>query len=78
MFFFIYEQLAEGPGVARGKKMFEQNFFEKTVKKMFEIFFSNLALDTHECPQKISAQSVQPFGRLYATYIYIRMSCFII
>ena len=24
-----------------------------------------------ECPQKISAQSVQPFGRLYATYIYL-------
>ena len=24
---------------------------------------------THECPQKNSAQSVQPFGRLYATYI---------
>ena len=37
---------------------------------------------THECPKKISAHSVQPFGRLYATHIYIdiyiRMSCFII
>ena len=30
-----------------------------------------------ECPKKISAQSVQPFGRLYATYISIRMSCFL-
>ena len=26
---------------------------------------------THECPQQISAQSIQQFGRLYATYIYI-------
>ena len=25
---------------------------------------------THECPQKNSAQSVQPFGRLSTTYIY--------
>ena len=24
---------------------------------------------THECPQKMSAQSVQLFGRLYATYV---------
>ena len=31
---------------------------------------------TPECPQQISAQSVQPFGRLQGTYI--RMSCFII
>ncbi len=30
----------------------------------------------HECPHKISAKSVQPFGRLYTTYI--RMSHFII
>ena len=27
-------------------------------------------LATHECPQKISAQSVQSFGQLYATYLY--------
>ena len=26
---------------------------------------------THECPQKKSAQSIQSFGRLYTTYIYI-------
>ena len=31
------------------------------------------------CPQRISAQSVQPFGRLYATCnTYKRISCFII
>ena len=25
---------------------------------------------THECPLKISAQLILPFGRLYATFIY--------
>ena len=59
----IYLTLAEGPGVARGKK---------NNKKNLNLF----AYSTHECPAKNSAQSVQPFGRLYTTYI--RMSHFII
>ena len=34
------------------------------MKKKFSIFFSlRHPLATHECPQKVSAQSVQPFGR---------------
>ena len=46
----FYFILAEGTGFARGKN------------KNFEFF---LAYNTpHECPQKNSAQSVQPFGRL--------------
>ena len=52
---------------------------DKKIKKILEKFrFFNLLHPPaiNECPQKISAQSVQPFGRLYATYI--RMSCFII
>ena len=31
---------------------------------------------THECPQTISAHSVQPFGWLWENYIW--MSCFIV
>ena len=35
------------------------------------IFFSLLHPSaTHECPKKISVESVQPFGRLSGTYIY--------
>ena len=49
--------LPEGPGVARGKKKFEE--------KNFRIFLSlKHPPATHECPQKMSTQSVQPFGRL--------------
>ena len=48
---YIYIKiLAEGPGVARGKKQNKKN------KKMLK--------------KKISAHLVQPFGRLYATYLY--------
>ena len=44
-------------------------------KKNLRIFFSLCHPPaTPECPQKISVQSVQPFGRLKGTYI--RMSCF--
>ena len=61
-----YLLLVEGPGVARGKK------FEK-IKFLFNFLL--------KCPQKNSAQSVQLFGRLNSTYIYIcihiQMSCFI-
>ena len=54
-----YLILAEGPGVARGI------FFLKFLKKIFECFFSLCHPPASpECPQKISAQSVQPFGRL--------------
>ena len=44
---------------------------------MLNFFFSlKHPSGTPECPQKNSAQSVQPFGRLQGTYK--RMSCFII
>ena len=60
----IYCTLAEGPGVARGKK--------KLLKKCWKFCCCCLKHPpaTHECSQKISAHSVQPFGRLKATYIY--------
>ena len=54
---FISE-LAEGPGVARGKKPGEIERDNVTSKA------------THECPQKNSAHSVQLFGRLYGKFIY--------
>ena len=59
----------------KGTALTEEKKLEKNVP-----FFSLQHPATHECPQKNSTQSVQPFGRLYATYIYIyiRMSCFII
>ena len=61
--------LPEGPGVARGKKKFEE--------KKFRIFFSlKHPPATHECPQKNSAQSVQPFCRLSVTYK--KMYCFML
>ena len=44
-------------------------------KKIKIKFFPLPPLSAHK---KTSAQSVQPFGRLSSTYIYIRMSCFII
>ena len=56
---------------ARGKCFF---FWENK----FSIFLPLTRGATHECPQKISVQSVQPFGRLYTQHINIRMSCFII
>ena len=49
-------RLAEGPGVARGKKI---EFFKPKIPPV-----------THEFPQKVSAHSVQLFGRLYVTNIY--------
>ena len=53
-----YKKLAEGPGVARGKKILKK-------KKNLDFF---LAFITPRPPmivhKKISAQSVQPFGRL--------------
>ena len=51
---------------------------EKKRKKMFKgrKIFCHPHEATHECPLKMSAHSVQPFGRLYGTYI--RMSCFIV
>ena len=44
---------------------------KKIVRKKVRFFFSlEQPLATHEGPQKISAQWVQPFGRLYAIYLY--------
>ena len=49
---------------------------EKKISNFFSLLHPPV---THECPQKNSAQSVQPFGRLYIYYINkIRTSCFII
>ena len=70
--FCFYRILAEGPGVARGKFFLKKRIFEKKnlEKKNFEkiifgFFFSHYHPQaTHECSHKISAQSVQPFGRL--------------
>ena len=61
-----YILLAEEPCVARGILFFQ---WEK-----MSIFFS--LYNTNELPQNISAQSVQPFGRLCATYIYTNVSLF--
>ena len=61
-----YILLAEEPCVARGILFFQ---WEK-----MSIFFSQYY--TNELPQNISAQSVQPFGRLCATYIYTNVSLF--
>ena len=55
-----YLQLAERLGVARGKK--EKICEEEKLKQKH-------SPATQECPQKNSSQSVQPFGRLYATNI---------
>ena len=53
------------------KKKFEKkNFRKKKFEKFFLDFFSLCHPPaTPECPQKISAPSVQPLGRLYGTYI---------
>ena len=49
-----------------------KNFFffklkEKRIGFLFSLYHPPA---THECPQKVSAQSVQPFGRLKGTYVY--------
>ena len=33
---------------------------------------------THECPQKMAVHSVQPLGRLYATYLFYRFKFYLI
>ena len=68
MFLSFFYLLAEGPGVTQRKK----KHFEK---KKVEIFFClRHPPDNREFPLTISAHSVQPFGRLYATYLYIYMN----
>ena len=61
---YYLDILAETPGVAwEIKKFFLKIKFLKNTN--FIIFFSQCyPQDTHEFPQKMSAQSVQPFGRL--------------
>ena len=56
----FYIGLAERPGVARGKK---RQFSKK--RKKYEFFLPI----TPPGQKKISAQSLQPFGRIYATYL---------
>ena len=51
----IHLIFAEGPGVAREKKNLQKIF-----KKMFKLCQPQAI---HECPQNISAHSVQSFGR---------------
>ena len=57
----FYIGLAERPGVARGKK---RQFSIKKEKNTN--FFLSI---TPPGQKKISAQSLQPFGRIYATYL---------
>ena len=59
--FIFYFILAKGPSVAREKN------FEKKIRIVSSLKHPTT---THECPQKNSAQSVQPFGRLSVTYIH--------
>ena len=61
----IYYILAEKPSFARENKNLKKNFGKK-----LDFFSLKHPLATHECPQNISAHSVQPFGRLWETYIY--------
>ena len=63
----LYLTLAEAPGIACGKKNFEEKkISKKNFEKTFLYFY--LAYVTPRPPlsvqKKISAQSVQPFGRL--------------
>ena len=44
-----------------------RRYLWKKIKKIFLKYFDF----SHECPQKNSAHSVQPFGRPEGTYIYI-------
>ena len=60
---FIYNQL-KGPALPG------EFFFFFILKKMFEFFQPIKPTATHKCLQKISAHSVQPFGRLQGTYLY--------
>ena len=64
--------LAEGTGVARGKKKKKLKIIERG-----KIDFLSLChpKTTHECPQKMSADLVQPFGLPEGKYI--QMSCFL-
>ena len=71
-----------GPGVARGLKKYIQkiNFRKKKIefseRKKVAFFSLEFLRGTHGFRQKMSAHSVQPFGRLWGTFI--RMFCFII
>ena len=65
----LYSVKNEVPGVARGIKKYD---LKKLKNYIFCLFYPR---DTPGFPQKISAHSVQPYGRLYGTYI--QMSCFI-
>ena len=47
-----------------------------TVPNIFDFFSIFYTQDTPGFPKKMSVHSVQPFGRLWGTYIYVRMSCF--
>ena len=69
---FLY--IAEGPGVARRRKI-EQQYEKNKGFKIIE-FFKRMSTPSHPCVStKKSAHSVQPFGRPEGTYI--RMSCFL-
>ena len=65
---YTYYTLAKGPDVARGKKIVlksRKKIFEK--RKILNFFSLKHPPTTYECPQKISAHSVQPFGCLLVT-----------
>jgi len=69
------------PVEKRSEKRIKKNYFLNLKKKFIlgeKITFFNLCHPqaNHECLQKKSALSVQPFGRPARTFV--RMSCFII
>ena len=70
IFLNFIEVVAEVPGVARGKKKkIEKKKKKKFKQKKFDFFDLKHPSATHECPQKFSAHSVQPFwlaiGNIY-------------
>ena len=54
---YLYNQLAEGPGVARGKKVFKKNFRKKKNLEKKVVFF--LAYITHRPPMSVH-NKIQP------------------
>ena len=61
---------AEQPGAALPVE-------EKIIKKINSICLNLFQPQTtHKCPHKISANSVQPFGRLHGTVMLIRSTAY--
>ena len=63
----LYIDKLKGPALPVKKNIGKNKYW----KKILNFFSPYHPPATHKCPQKISAKSVQPLVRLYATYIYI-------